>query len=92
MPNKAQPPPPFTVYGVYAANPGWSIEWLDGVGNVTQTDPITGWMFGQRTSDTIDLVVPLTAKYPVFFSQQTQPYRLVAPREQNAIVDPNPAT
>jgi hypothetical protein len=89
MPSKAQPPPPFTVYGVYAAPTGWSIEWLDAVGAIMQTDQITGFMFGNRTSDNIDLIVPMTAKYPVFFSQQTDPYRIVGP---TGVVNPDPAS
>jgi hypothetical protein len=85
------PPPPFTVYGVIPAETAWRIEWLDVDGNVTSIQPIVGWMFGQRTSDSVDLVVPLTHKYPIFFSQQTPgSYRFVSPG--GLILDPDPST
>ena len=86
-----QPPPPYTWIGVYAANPQWSIEWVDALGNVMKIEPITGWALGTRQSDGLDLLVPITAKYPIFFSQQTQPYRLVGPREQGGVVEPDPS-
>jgi hypothetical protein len=87
--DRAQPPPPaYTAIGVIPAEVGWRIEWIDAGGNVTSIQPIVGWLLGTRTSDGLDLTVPVTYLYPVFFSQQTPgSYRFVSP--SGLVLDPD---